>query len=131
MSLNTNLQSRRQACYELAIANWIRGLVLKILFRGLSFVGCAIGGILALWTLVWIVLGISFNPSIPYFEAFLNQKYKGYRSTEGRLIRCESWTEYSSEYEISCRYFRQAKAEEPTYHAFDKWGGYIGSRDGG
>ncbi len=107
------------------------GLALKILFRGLSFVVCAIGGVFALWTVVWIVLGISFKPSIPYFEAFLNQKYKGYKSTEGRVIRCESWTEYSSEYEISCRYFRQAKAEEPTYHAFDKWGGYIGSRDGG
>lgn len=80
---------------------------------------------------MWIVLGVSFKPNIPYFEKFLNQKYKDYKSTDGRVIRCESWTEDFSEYEVECRYFRGEKAEEPTYHAFDTWGGYIGSRDGG
>lgn len=126
-----NAQCCRQACYELVVAKCFWGLALKTLFRGLSFVAYAIGLFFAISTLVWIVLGITFRPSISYFEGFLNQKYKGYRSSEGRVIRCESWIEDYSEYSVSCRYFRQGKAEEPTYHAFDKWGGYIGSRDGG
>ena len=86
---------------------------------------------LGLLTLGWVFVGLNFKPSLPYFEAFLNQKYDGYQKYQGRVIQCDSWREFFSEYEVSCRYFRGGTPEETTYHAFDKWGDYIGSRDGG
>jgi len=96
-----------------------------------AILGYSIASVFAILTAAWIVLGITFTPSIPYFGEFLAKKLNGYRQMEGREIRCETWQDHGSEYQVSCRYYRQGNAEETTYQAFDKWGGYIGTRDRG
>lgn len=106
-------------------------MTLKIVYRVFAVVGYTIAGVFAISTVAWIVLGITFTPTIPYFETFLARKLSGYRTMEGREIRCESWEERGTFYEVSCRFFRNGIAEETTYHAFDTWGGYIGTLDGG
>jgi hypothetical protein len=105
--------------------------MLKIIGKFIGSLFCAIFAIFLILEFIYIYKGLTFQPSLAYFDAFLNYKYEGYKKYEGRVIKCDSWEEDKSEYEVNCQYFRGSTGEEQTYHAFDRWGGYIGSRDGG